>query len=148
MEAVQEKAAVPGFEPEIVAFCCEFCAYGAADLAGSMRLSYPTNIKIVKIPCTGRIDVLTMLKAFEAGADGVMVAGCLEGECHFLEGNLRAKKRVKYLKDLLTELGIEPERAAMYNLSSAMGQRFAIIAREMTDIIRALGPTPVKKTVA
>jgi len=141
MEAVHEK----GFEPEIVAFCCEFCAYGAADLAGSMRLSYPTNIKIVKIPCTGRIDVLTMLKSFEAGADGVMVAGCLEGECHFLEGNLRAKKRVAYLKELLKELGIEPERVAMYNLSSAMGQRFAVIAREMTDIIRALGPTPVKK---
>jgi coenzyme F420-reducing hydrogenase delta subunit len=147
MEAVQEqeKTAVPGFEPEIVAFCCEFCAYGAADLAGSMRLSYPTNIKIVKIPCTGRIDVLTMLKSFEAGADGVMVAGCLEGECHFLEGNLRAKKRVVYLKQLLQELGIEPERAAMYNLSSAMGQRFAQIANEMTGIIRALGPTPVKK---
>jgi len=109
-----------------------------------MRLSYPTNIKIVKVPCTGRVDVLTMLKAFEAGADGVCVAGCLEGECHFLKGNYRARKRVVYLKQLLQELGIEPERAAMYNLSSAMGQRFAQIAQEMTDNIRALGPTPVK----
>ena len=109
-----------------------------------MRLSYPTNIKIVKVPCTGRVDVLTMLKAFEAGADGVCVAGCLEGECHFLKGNLRARKRVTYLRELLQELGIEPERAAMYNLSSAQGQRFAQIAQEMTDVIRALGPTPVK----
>jgi coenzyme F420-reducing hydrogenase delta subunit len=109
-----------------------------------MRLSYPTNIKVVKVPCTGRVDVLTMLKAFEAGADGVCVAGCLEGECHFLKGNLRARKRVMYLKQLLEELGIEPERAAIYNLSSAQGQRFAMIANEMTDIIRALGPTPVK----
>ena len=89
--------------------------------------------------------MLTMLKAFEAGADGVCVAGCLEGEGHFLKGNLRARKRVMYLKELLQELGIEPERAAIYNLSSAQGQRFAQIAQEMTDIIRALGPTPVRK---
>jgi len=109
-----------------------------------MRLSYPTSIKVVKVPCTGRVDVLTMLKAFEAGADGVLVAGCLEGECHFLKGNLRAKKRVAYLKELLQELGIEPERAAMYNLSSAQGQRFAQIAEEMTGIVRTLGPTPIK----
>jgi len=85
-----------------------------------------------------------MLKAFETGADGICVAGCLEGECHFLKGNLRARKRVTYLKELLQELGIEPERAAIYNLSSAQGQRFAQIAQEMTDIVRALGPTPVK----
>ena len=89
-----------------------------------------------------------MLKAFETGADGVCVAGCLEGECHFLKGNLRARKRVTYLKELLTELGIEPERAAIYNLSSAQGQRFAQIAQEMTDVIRALGPTPVKGNAA
>ena len=113
-----------------------------------MRLSYPTNIKVVKVPCTGRVDVLTMLKAFESGADGVCVAGCLEGECHFLKGNLRARKRVMYLKQLLQELGIEPERAAIYNLSSAQGQRFAQIAQEMTDIVRALGPTPVKGSAA
>jgi len=110
-----------------------------------MRLSYPTNIKVVKVPCTGRVDVLTMLKAFEAGADGIYVAGCLEGECHFLKGNLRARKRVNYLKTLLAELGIEPERAAIYNLSSAQGQRFAQIAEEMTGIVRALGPSPVGK---
>jgi coenzyme F420-reducing hydrogenase delta subunit len=110
-----------------------------------MRLNYPTNVKVVKVPCTGRVDVLMVLKAFEAGVDGVYLAGCLEGECHFLKGNLRAKKRVKYLKQLLEEVGIEPGRVEMYNLSSAQGQRFAQIAQEMTDKIRALGPSPVRE---
>jgi F420-non-reducing hydrogenase iron-sulfur subunit len=91
------------------------------------------------------VDVLSMLKAFEAGADGIYIAGCLEGECHFLKGNLRAKKRLQYLKKLLAEVGIEPERAEMFNLSSAQGQRFAAIATEMTEQVRALGPSPIKK---
>jgi coenzyme F420-reducing hydrogenase delta subunit len=132
------------FEPEILAFCCKYCAYAAADLAGSMRLSYPSNIKVIQVPCTGRVDVLHLLKAFEDGADGVYVAGCLEGECHFLKGNLRVKKRVGYVKKILGQIGIEPERVAMYNLSSAMGPRFAEIAQEMTEIIRALGPSSIK----
>ena len=110
-----------------------------------MRLNYPTSVKIVKVPCTGRVDILLILHAFESGVDGVYLAGCLEGECHFLKGNLRAKKRVKYLKELLAEVGIEPDRIEMYNLSSAQGQRFAQIAQEMTDKIRALGPSPVKE---
>jgi F420-non-reducing hydrogenase iron-sulfur subunit len=109
-----------------------------------MRLSYPTNVKIVKVPCTGRVDVIHVLKAFEDGADGVYIAGCLEGECHYLAGNLRAKKRVGYLKQLLDECGIGGERVAMYNLSSAQGQRFAEIAREMTAKVRELGPSPIK----
>ncbi len=91
------------------------------------------------------MDVLTILKAFESGVDGVYLAGCLEGECHFLKGNLRARKRVNYAKTLLKEVGIEPERLEMYNMSSAQGQRFAAIANEMTEKIRALGPSPIKK---
>jgi F420-non-reducing hydrogenase iron-sulfur subunit len=110
-----------------------------------MRLNYPTFIKVIKVPCTGRVDVLTILKAFESGVDGVYLAGCLEGECHFLKGNLRAKKRVTYTKTLLQEVGIEPERLEMYNLSSAQGQRFAAIANDMADKVRALGPSPIKK---
>jgi len=110
-----------------------------------MRLNYPTFIKVIKVPCTGRVDVLTILKAFEAGVDGAYLAGCLEGECHFLKGNLRARKRVNYAKQLLKEVGIEPERLEMYNLSSAQGQRFAAIANEMAEKIRALGPSPIKK---
>ncbi len=110
-----------------------------------MRLNYPTFIKIIKVPCTGRVDVLTLLKAFESGVDGVYVAGCMEGECHFLKGNLRARKRVNYAKTLLQEVGIEPERLEMYNLSAAQGQRFAAIANEMAEKISALGPSPIKK---
>ena len=110
-----------------------------------MRLNYPTFIKVIKVPCTGRVDILTILKAFEAGMDGVYLAGCLEGECHFLKGNLRARKRVTYARTLLQEVGIEPERLEMYNLSSAQGQRFAAIANEMADKIRTLGPSPIKK---
>lgn len=128
------------YEPKIVAFCCTFCAFSAADLAGSMRLQYPANVRIVKLPCTGKVDVLHILKAFEDGADGIFVAGCLEGECHFLEGNLRARKRVTYAKRLLKEVGIDPERVEMFNLSSAMGGRFAQIVEEMTKRIKELGP--------
>ena len=84
------------FDPDIVAFCCHYCSYAAADLAGSMRLSYPTNIKILKIPCTGKVDVLYLLRAFENGADGVIVAGCEEGTCHFINGNIKAKKKEIY----------------------------------------------------
>jgi F420-non-reducing hydrogenase iron-sulfur subunit len=110
-----------------------------------MRLTYPPNVKIVKVPCTGRVDIIHMLKAFEHGADGVYLAGCLEGECHFLRGNIRARQRVGHVKELLDECGIGGERIAMYNLSSAQGQRFAEIAREMTEKIRGLGPNPAKK---
>jgi coenzyme F420-reducing hydrogenase delta subunit len=109
-----------------------------------MRLNYPTNVKIVKVPCTGRVDILLMLKAFESGVDGIYLAGCLEGECHFLRGNLRARKRVQYVKTLLEEVGLGSGRVEMYNMSSAQGQRFAEVAREMTEKIRGLGPSPVK----
>ncbi|MEW5944688.1 MAG: hydrogenase iron-sulfur subunit [bacterium] len=138
-----KKEPVQGFDPVIVAFCCHYCAFAAADLAGSLRLQYPPNVRIVRLPCTGKLDVLYILKAFEYGADGVMVAGCLEGQCHFQKGNIRAKKRVGYAKKILESIGIEPERLEMYNLSSAMAARFAEISAEMTEKIRALGPTPI-----
>ena len=110
-----------------------------------MRLSYPVNIKIIQLPCTGRVDILHLLNAFEDGADGVYVAGCLEGECHYISGNLKARKKVEYVQKALEELGIEPERMQMYNLSSAQGARFAEIAEEMAEKIKALGPTPVTR---
>jgi F420-non-reducing hydrogenase iron-sulfur subunit len=109
-----------------------------------MRLSYPANVKIIQVPCSGRVDILHLLKAIEDGADGVYVAGCLEGECHYLTGNLKAKKRVRYVKRVLTEIGIEPERVEMFNLSSGQGPRFAEIAREMVERVRKLGPSPVR----
>ena len=128
------------FEPKIVAFCCNFCAFAAADLAGAMRIQYAPNVRIIRLPCTGKVDAIHIMKAFEDGADGVFVAGCMEGECHFLEGNLRAKKRVAYVKRLLEEVATNPQRVEMFNLSSAMGGRFGEIVEEMTQRIKELGP--------
>ncbi|MCP4379259.1 MAG: hydrogenase iron-sulfur subunit [bacterium] len=132
------------FEPKIVAFCCHYCAYTAADTAGASRMQYPPNVRIVRLPCSGRVDIPMMLKAFTAGADGVYVVGCLDGDCHFILGNTHAKRRVPEAKKLLAEIGIEPERLEMFQLSAAMGARFAEVASEMTERIKKLGPTPVK----
>ena len=134
-------------EPVILAFCCHYCAYAAADLAGSMRLQYPSNVRVLRLPCTGKIEVNYILTAFERGIDGVIVAGCLEGGCHFLEGNLRARKRVERAKQLLVEIGLEPERLEMYNLSSAEGGRFAEIVTEMSERLAELGPSPLRNLV-
>jgi F420-non-reducing hydrogenase iron-sulfur subunit len=135
----------PDFEPDIIVFACHYCAYAAADLAGSMRLQYPSNIRMIKLPCTGKLEVVHVLKALEAGADGVYAAGCMEGECHYLKGNLWARRRIDYVKKLVAELGIEPERVEMFNMSSAMGARFAEVATEFTELIKRLGPSPVRR---
>ena len=132
-----------GFEPEIVAFCCRHSAYAAADLVGSMRLDYPSSIKIVELPCTGRADMLHMLRSLEDGADGVLVAGCLPGTCHYIKGNLHARQRVDYVRALLTQIGIGAERLRMVNVSAAMGGRFAELATEFSEEIEKLGPNPV-----
>ena len=131
-------------EPLILAFCCHYCAYAAADLAGSMRLEYPGNVRVLRLPCTGKIEVDYILGAFERGVDGVIVAGCLEGGCHFLEGNLRARRRVERAQKLLAEIGLEPQRLEMFNLSSAEGARFAEIVTEMTERLARLGPSPLR----
>ncbi len=108
-----------------------------------MRLSYPSNVRIVIVPCTGRVDAVHLLKTLEKGADGVFVAGCLEGDCHYQSGNLRARKRVGYVQQILQSIGVAPERIAMYNLSAGMGPRFAEIVQEMTEKVRQLGPLNV-----
>jgi len=131
------------FEPVIVAFCCHYCAYTAADMAGTMRLNYPTNVKIVRVPCSGKVDTIHMMKALEMGADGVLVAGCLDGDCHFKNGNVKAARRVTFVQKLLEEIGIESERLSMVTMSAGMGSRFARIANEFTEQIRQLGPNPV-----
>ncbi|HBD06928.1 MAG TPA: F420-nonreducing hydrogenase [Syntrophobacteraceae bacterium] len=109
-----------------------------------MRLSYPPNVKIVKLPCSGRAEIIHLMQALEEGADGVMVAGCLEGDCHYQVGNIRARKRVAYVKEILEKVGVGAERITMYNLSAGQGPRFAEIAREMTEKIRKLGPSPIR----
>ena len=125
-------------EPIILAFCCHYCAFTAADLAGTMRRQYPTNIRIVRLPCTGKVDIRMLLQAFNSGADGVMVAGCEEGSCHFISGNLRAKKRVIHAKKLLDETGINPERLEMFHIAASQGPLFAKISAEFTEKIRRL----------
>lgn len=129
------------FEPVIVAFCCHYCAYSAADLAGSMRLQYPPNIRIIRTPCTGRLEVELFLRAFENGADGVIVAGCEEGSCHFKEGNLIAKRRVNYTRQLMAESGLEMERLRMVNVSAANAPLFAKVVRDMVETVLKLGPS-------
>lgn len=131
-------------EPRILALCCHYCAYAAADLAGSMRIEYPPNVRILRLPCTGKVDIEHIMHAFEQGVDGVIVAGCLEGGCHFQEGNLRAKKRVALARQVLEEAGFEGERLEMFNLSSAEAQTFAEIVKTMTERIRGLGPSPLR----
>jgi F420-non-reducing hydrogenase iron-sulfur subunit len=132
------------FEPRMLAFCCHYCAYAAADLAGTTRLQYPHNVRIVRVPCSGKVDPLHIMQAFEEGVDGVLVAGCLEGGCHFQEGNLRARRRVDRVREFLHEIGIESDRLRMVNLSSAMGQDFAKIVTEFTEQIKLLGPSALR----
>jgi coenzyme F420-reducing hydrogenase delta subunit len=132
------------FEPVITAFCCHYCAYAAADLAGSMRLQYPPNIRIIRTPCTGRLEVELFLKAFEDGADGVIVAGCEEGSCHFKEGNLIAKRRVNYTRELMAESGLEMERLRMVNVSAANAPLFAKVVQDMVETVKKLGPSRLK----
>jgi coenzyme F420-reducing hydrogenase delta subunit len=134
------------FEPTIVAFCCHYCAYSAADLAGSMRLQYPSNIRIIRTPCTGRLEVELFLRAFEDGADGVIVAGCEEGSCHFKEGNLIAKRRVNYTRELMAESGLEMERLRMVNVSAADAPLFSKVVHEMVETVLKLGPSRLNKS--
>jgi F420-non-reducing hydrogenase iron-sulfur subunit len=109
-----------------------------------MRLRYPSNLKIIRVPCSGRVAIIHLLKALEEGADGVLVAGCLEGDCHYQSGNLRARKRVNYVREILEKIGMEADRVAMYNVSAGDGPRFAEISREMTAKVKELGPSPIK----
>ena len=136
---------VEAYEPKVLAFCCHYCAYSAADLAGSMRMEYPPNVRIVKRMCTGKVDTHRLLKAFEDRADAVVVAGGEEGDCHFLEGNVRAKRRVEQAKRLLEEVGLESERLEMFNLGASDAALFVAACNEMTERARRLGPNPLKR---
>jgi coenzyme F420-reducing hydrogenase delta subunit len=135
------------FEPIIASFCCQWCSYAAADLAGSMRLEYPPNVRIIRVPCTGRVDSLHLLHALEKGADGVFISGCLIGDCHYLSGNLMVTKRVAHIKDLLGKIGLDPERVEIFYNSSAMGPQFVQTCIDFTNRIRALGPALRGKTL-
>jgi F420-non-reducing hydrogenase iron-sulfur subunit len=138
------RSAVPVWEPEIVAFCCDYCAHSAAALAGSKRMQYPPGVRIIHSPCTGKIEMEHILEAFEKGTDGVLVVGCLEGGCHFLEGNLRARRRADRVREVLDEIGLGGERLKMVNLSDSMAAEFVQQLQGMLETARALGPNPLK----
>jgi coenzyme F420-reducing hydrogenase delta subunit len=140
----EQLAAGDEFEPEITVFACIYCAYMAIDTAGALRIEYPASIKLVKLPCTGKTDTRYLMEAFEQGADGVCVVGCPIGNCHHVHGNERGQARVKYTKQLLDEIGLGGERLGMYFVSGGMGETFATAMREMTERLRALGPSPLK----
>ncbi|MBN2536784.1 hydrogenase iron-sulfur subunit [candidate division WOR-3 bacterium] len=134
-----------GFEPRIVGFACNWCCYAGADLAGTSRMRYPANIRMIRVMCSGRIDPEFVLKAFRDGADGVFIGGCHPGDCHYVSGNYKARKRVDALKPLLGALGIEPERLRLEWVSASEGQRYANAVTEFTEAIRRLGPLRVPK---
>ncbi len=139
-----KKKVEDGFEPRIVGFCCNWCSYAAADLAGISRLKYPPNVRIIRVPCTGKVDPLYILRAFELGADAVFLSGCLEGECHYLTGNLYARDRVERLKRDLEKIGLGG-RLEMFFISAAMGKEFAEATTKLTERIKELGPSPLRR---
>ena len=129
------------FKPQIVAFCCVNCASSAAKVAHGMKKALPNNIKIIQVPCTGRIETLHLLKPFEEGADGVYVAGCQTDSCQYISGITKAAKRVEQVKKILEELSMEPERIDVFHLSAGKGQEFVEVADRMVNTIKELGPS-------
>jgi coenzyme F420-reducing hydrogenase delta subunit len=134
------------FEPTIVAFCCTFCTDIAGSGTRSKKSGHVLPVRVVKLPCVGKIDAIHVLKAFAAGADGVFVAGGPFGQCRFMEGLTTAQKKIEYTKKLLRELGIEPERLETFALSQEEGKQYNEAAEEMAKRIRVLGPSKLKKT--
>lgn len=134
------------FEPKILGIFCNWCSYTGADLAGTARIKYAPNVRIVRVMCSGRVDNSFILKAFQQGADGVLVAGCHPGDCHYIEGNYKTMGRIPILKTMLKQFGIEPERFRLEWISASEGDRVADVVNEMTEQVRKLGPLNWKKT--
>lgn len=148
MSQIQTDARAPRsqtgeWSPTIVAFLCNWCSYAGADLAGTGRNQYPPNIRVIRVPCSGRINPIYIIKALVDGSDGVMVSGCHPGDCHYLSGNLYARRRFTVLKKLLTTAGIDPNRVHFTWVSASEGVRFAQVVQEVTDKVTALGPNRI-----
>ena len=136
---VQPKVATEA-EPRVVGFLCNWCSYAGADLAGTSRMGYPSNIRIIRVPCSGRVDPLFVAKCFEQGADGVLVAGCHPGDCHYVQGNYFARRRFNLMNRYLDYLGIEKERLRLEWVSASEGKRFATVVSDFTAALKKLGP--------
>jgi len=128
------------FEPKIVAFCCNWCSYAGADLAGTSRIQYSPNIRVIRVMCSGRVNPLFVLKALSMGADGVLVLGCHPGDCHYIEGNYKTMRRIPLLKKMLNQLGIEEERVRLEWVSASEGAKFAEVTDNFTQAIKKIGP--------
>jgi coenzyme F420-reducing hydrogenase delta subunit len=138
--SVAEPELGAAWRPKIVAFCCNWCSYAGADLAGTSRLGYPATVRIVRVPCSGRVNPRFVVHAFQRGADGVLVAGCHPGECHYATGNLYARRRFLLARRLLEYLGFEPDRFWVRWISASEGSKFAAVVKEMSEAVAALGP--------
>ena len=134
------------FDPRILVFTCNWCSYAGADLAGTSRLQYPPNARIIRTMCSGRIEPVFVLEALRDGADGVIVTGCHPGDCHYVKGNFRAEKRFNFLKMALKLIGVEEDRVRLAWISAGEGEKFSLLIRDMTDKIRELGPNPFKSS--
>jgi F420-non-reducing hydrogenase iron-sulfur subunit len=134
-----------GFEPQLTAFTCIYCGSMAADTAGALHITYPANVKLFRFPCTGKVDVEYILRAFEEGADGVYVVACSIGNCHHVHGNVRATRRLEYARQLLQQVGIDGERLGIFYMSGSQAHAFANAASQMTDRVRRLGPSPLRR---
>ncbi len=133
-------------EPRILVFCCNWCSYAGADLAGVSRLQMPTNFRVIRTMCSGRVDPEFILRAFSKGADGVLVAGCHPADCHYIGGNYRTRRRIALLKALLEQYGLDPARLRLEWISAAEGEKFQRTLEMFTDEIRELGPSPLRQS--
>jgi F420-non-reducing hydrogenase iron-sulfur subunit len=135
------------FEPNILGFLCNWCSYAGADLAGTSRMKYPANLKSIRVMCSGRVDPSFVLEALRKGVDGILIAGCHPGDCHYQSGNYKTNRRVKLLKKLLEELGINPQRVRFEYISASEGQKFATVVTEFVAEIKKLGPNPIIRDI-
>ncbi len=132
------------FEPRIIGFCCNWCSYAGADLAGVSRIQYPPNMRMIRVMCSGSVDPVYIMEAFNKGADGVFIGGCHPGDCHYDVGNYKTRRKVALLKRLLPQLGIDPRRLRLEWVSAAEGQRFAQVVTDFISQVKGLGPNPLK----
>ena len=144
MSGEVEKSVPEGWEPKIVAFCCNWCSYGGADSAGMGRFQQPPSARIIRVMCSGRIDPIHVFNAFLEGADAVLVTGCHIGDCHYVNGNDKTEIKYKFLEDVVRELGLEKERLYLNWISASEGEKFANFIRDVTEEVKKIGPSPLK----